>query len=336
MDTQFLDNFLANLARVAGGMAAPYLLLSLPCALVAAVLFVGRARWRKGKSLRMKLALRALFPARYLRHASSRIDFAYYIFNTLVFGVAFGWTIVSYHYFADAAAAGLTALFGARPGGAPPDFTTRALVTLALFLAYELAYWVDHYLSHSVPFLWEFHKAHHTAEVLTPLTVFRVHPVDTMVFANITSLFIGAATGIMSYWLGGAAKEYVVTDTNLILMVFMCLYVHLQHSHLWIAFRGAAGRIFLSPAHHQLHHSTDPRHFNSNMGSCLAVFDWLFGTLNLPSAEPEKLTFGIEPRAADTHSLTAAFVMPIAQAWRHMAPGGREAAPPVVEPTSPR
>jgi len=35
-----------------------------------------------------------------------------------------------------------------------------------------------------VPFLWEFHKVHHSANVLTPITAFRVHPVDTWLFAN--------------------------------------------------------------------------------------------------------------------------------------------------------
>ena len=46
-----------------------------------------------------------------------------------------------------------------------------------LFLAYELGYWLNHYLSHRIAFLWEFHKVHHSATVLTPLTNFRVHPI---------------------------------------------------------------------------------------------------------------------------------------------------------------
>ena len=55
-------------------------------------------------------------------------------------------------------------------------------MTVTLFLAYELGYWLNHYVPHRVPFLWEFHKVHHSATVLTPLTNFRVHPVYMCIF----------------------------------------------------------------------------------------------------------------------------------------------------------
>ena len=58
-------------------------------------------------------------------------------------------------------------------------------MTIVVFLAFELGYWFHHYLSHRIPFMWEFHKVHHTAEVLTPVTIFRVHPLDTVVYYNI-------------------------------------------------------------------------------------------------------------------------------------------------------
>jgi hypothetical protein len=61
-------------------------------------------------------------------------------------------------------------------------------MTLAGFLAYEIAYYIDRYLMHKAPVLWEFHTTHHTAEVLTPLTAFRVHPMDTLIFVNITAI----------------------------------------------------------------------------------------------------------------------------------------------------
>jgi sterol desaturase/sphingolipid hydroxylase (fatty acid hydroxylase superfamily) len=32
---------------------------------------------------------------------------------------------------------------------------------------------------HRIPVLWEFHKVHHSAEVLTPISLYRAHPVDT-------------------------------------------------------------------------------------------------------------------------------------------------------------
>ena len=46
--------------------------------------------------------------------------------------------------------------------------------------------------------LWDFHKVHHTAEVLSPLTNFRMHPVDSVVFGNILAIFLGVTGGVLS------------------------------------------------------------------------------------------------------------------------------------------
>jgi sterol desaturase/sphingolipid hydroxylase (fatty acid hydroxylase superfamily) len=183
------------------------------------------------------------------------------------------------------------------------------LVTLTLFLAYELGYWCHHYLCHRVPFLWEFHKVHHTANVLTPLTAFRTHPVDTWLFANMLALMVGSANGAINYVLGAGIAPYMITDTNVILVIFIHVYVHFQHTHLWIAFQGMLGRIFLSPAHHQVHHSNNPIHFNTNLGSCLAVWDWLFGTLYLPGKARERLTFGVEQDGRDQQTISEAYLL---------------------------
>ena len=87
--------------------------------------------------------------------------------------------------------------------------------------------------------------------------------------------------GVAAYLFGDTAYQYALAGNNIILVVFIHVYVHLQHTHLWISFRGLLGRVFISPAHHQVHHSTNPVHFNKNLGSCLAVWDWLFGTLHV-------------------------------------------------------
>ncbi len=76
----------------------------------------------------------------------------------------------------------------------------------------------------------------------------------------------------------------------------MLTWGHLRHSHLWITFQGVAGKLFQSPAHHQVHHSTDPRHFDKNLGFALAVWDWAFGTLHVPSRQREVSEYGVGER----------------------------------------
>ena len=89
----------------------------------------------------------------------------FFLFNTLAFGALFGWAMFSSKYVSTFVSVTLTDSLGARAGIGWDGFTGKSIATLAIFMAYELAYWLDHYLSHRVPLLWEFHKVHHTAEV---------------------------------------------------------------------------------------------------------------------------------------------------------------------------
>ncbi len=157
-------------------------------------------------------------------------------------------------------------------------------------------------------------QGHHTATVLTPLTNFRVHPVYMCIFLNILAIFTGLTSGFGNYALGQATPQYGLSENNIILVFFIYLYVHLQHSQLWISFTGWLGRLFMSPAHHQIHHSSNPAHFNKNLGSCLAVWDWMFGTLHIPAAEREVAGFGVEADRHDAHTLWGELVAPFGNA----------------------
>ena len=87
---------------------------------------------------------------------------------------------------------------------------------------------------------------------------------------------------------------------------------------MWIAFTGIAGRILQSPAHHQLHHSANPAHFDKNLGFALALWDWAFGTLALPAKTREPIVFGIGDEGAPFRSTLSALTAPCARAAGHM------------------
>ena len=156
---------------------------------------------------------------------------------------------------------------------------------------------------------------HHSAEVLSPLTNFRVHPLDTLVFYNILALVMGGTGGLVNYWLGRATPHFTIANSNVLTLVFFFLIGHLQHSHFWIAFTGVWGRLFLSPAHHQIHHSANPIHFDKNLGSCLGIWDWLFGTLYVPGKTREKLSFGVEPKSPVAHTVRGGLIAPLCDAF---------------------
>ncbi len=291
---------------------------SLLSALLIAVAFTLLTRSGRTRDIKVRVLLRALFPTSFYRSASFRADVFFVVFNVFMYGVLFGWAIISSDFINQATSGLLTVLFG-EGDTTRSDIATQAMTTVVLFVAYELGYWMSHYLSHRVPFIWEFHKVHHTAEVLSPITNFRVHPVDTILSQNFIAIVIGISGGALSYVLSTPLSFFNLNGINVILLAFVFVTVHLQHSHIWIAATGHLGRVLMSPAHHQLHHSDNPIHFDKNFGSCLAVWDWMFGTLQMPSAKRERIVFGVGARAGLSHTLGEGFVTPFRNAWFRIA-----------------
>ena len=80
-------------------------------------------------------------------------------------------------------------------------------VTIRLLLLLDIGHYISHYIQHKVPFFWEFHKVHHAAEVLTPVTAFRAHPVESI----LDSLFQGPlqALGLAGFWLASTVASEV-------------------------------------------------------------------------------------------------------------------------------
>jgi sterol desaturase/sphingolipid hydroxylase (fatty acid hydroxylase superfamily) len=311
---KFLVGSISSLFLSIGSSFSIASLLSALCVAIAFLL----VRRRPGKKdVKYKVMWRALFP-RWLCRASFRADVWFLLFNLVASAMLVGWAVISSQFISNSVAGALADMFGVRPKTGLNDFISRSIVTVSLFLAYELAYWIDHYLSHRIPLLWEFHKVHHTAEVLSPLTNFRVHPVDSVVFYNILGIFLGTTGGALSYLQLGS--PFAVGGANVILVAFIFVTVHLQHSHVWIAATGTLGRVILSPAHHQIHHSDNPIHFDKNFGGCLSLWDWLFGTLHVPERKRERLNFGIATRSRTHHTAMGCLLIPFVRAWERLRP----------------
>lgn len=112
------------------------------------------------------------------------------------------------------------------------------------------------------------------------------------------------------------------------MFVALFLLLHLQHSHVWIPFTGRLGKLILSPAHHQLHHSDNPKHFNRNLGATLAIFDRIGGTLLVPTKQREHLTYGAGSFDYDPHSATGTLLMPFVDAAKEVRANVARSAEP--------
>lgn len=315
----FLEFQIHKLQQAGAALVSPASIFALPqlaVALAIAFAYLAYRQMRRRSTVRLPAILRAMMSRRIIFNRSTYADLFYYFINTFAIGSLIGWGIFSGLAVSELGVRMLRASFGVCAPSTAPEWALRTGMTLVTFFGYELAYYIDHYLKHKIPFLWEFHKIHHSAEVLTPLTVFRVHPIDSLIFVDIIAIITGALHGLFTYAAGKSIGIYSVGDVNIITCVFLFFLAQLQHSQFWIPLTGLPGRILLSPAHHQIHHSVDPAHHGCNLGSFLAIWDWAFGTLRIPQKEPPCLTFGIGQANADPHRISALLIDPVMNALR--------------------
>lgn len=164
--------------------------------------------------------------------------------------------------------------------------------TLFLVLVADFAIFLSHYLQHKLPLLWEFHKVHHSAQVLTPITLYRMHPVDDLLNFSLGGLLSGCGLALVLFLSADKAVVYNVAGTNLIYIVFYLLGYNLRHSHVWLSYGAFWSKIFISPAQHQIHHSEKAAHFDKNFGLLFSFWDNWFNTLYIPKNK-EAIIFGL-------------------------------------------
>ena len=173
--------------------------------------------------------------------------------------------------------------------------------TFTLFLVSDFTrYWLHRWL-HTFPLLWKFHKVHHSAKVLTPITFYRIHPIENLLFGFRYALSIGIVTGIFIYLFGAMIGIYEIIGTNIFLYIFSLIGSNLRHSHVKVSYPKKMEYIFISPFQHQLHHST--KYYNKNFGGYLSIWDNIFGTLKISKnvlQRKEKIHFGVDRDNFDT------------------------------------
>jgi sterol desaturase/sphingolipid hydroxylase (fatty acid hydroxylase superfamily) len=133
-----------------------------------------------------------------------------------------------------------------------------------IFVVSDFKEYVRHIVFHRVKPLWKLHEFHHSGTDLNIITNYRGHFLETA----IVKFF-----DVIPYIILGAPFY-----TFFVVYAFVELHHLLVHSSLksdW----GLIGKYLLvSPDAHKIHHSNQDKHFNTNMGATLIVWDRLFGT----------------------------------------------------------
>jgi sterol desaturase/sphingolipid hydroxylase (fatty acid hydroxylase superfamily) len=145
----------------------------------------------------------------------------------------------------------------------------------------DLVTYLLHRAYHVVPLFWRLHVVHHSDLDLDASSASRFHTGEVLV-SSILKIGVVVLVGISPHGL-------VVFET------VMLAFAQLQHANVRLPGRLESGLwwTFVPPAMHRIHHTPTREDTNSNYGTILTVWDWLFGTLRRRSPDPVA-SFGVE------------------------------------------
>lgn len=281
-------------------------------ALLLAVISYNRY-YRGQHRFRLKEFGRFVFPKHIYLHPSAMMDYKLFIANRFVkvSGVLTGFlsTTIIATFMGDL----LASTVGTEWQGVSLNGWTIFLFTLFSFLVTDFASFAHHAVAHFVPILWPIHSLHHSAEVLNVLTAYRKHPLYGLVITIVQAPIKGVFQGITVFLFLGKVEPFTIIGINLFYFLFDIMGRPLRHTHIWLSYGSILNYVFSSPAHHQIHHSARPEHRNCNFGLILSIWDWMFGSLVLPTEEIRKnLVFGINLGDPQRHpTLVKAYLEPL-------------------------
>jgi sterol desaturase/sphingolipid hydroxylase (fatty acid hydroxylase superfamily) len=290
----------------------------------AAVVVLGSAVWivsqRKTQRFSLSALFGYLFPRALYRHPTMRVTYWNLFWRALAWGPLVALWVVSTPILTHALNNVLVSHFGPQGPMLHAVWLNVTVQTAALVLSSSLGFYTIHYASHKVPFLWSFHRAHHSTEALVPLSGSRAHPLDDGFTVVVTALFGGIGGGLVLFITGADKLLPAALAIQVSFLLWTTILDIFEHSHVPISF-GWLNRIFYSPVMHQIHHSAELRHRDKNFGDFanLAIWDWMFGTLYIPHKHEQyrwglnDAEYGLDNPHLDLKSF---YLEPIHQAWR--------------------
>jgi sterol desaturase/sphingolipid hydroxylase (fatty acid hydroxylase superfamily) len=158
-------------------------------------------------------------------------------------------------------------------------FTHPFAYWLLLLLGEDFLYYWLHRFDHEVRLFWAVHVTHHSSEHMNFTVGFRssvFQPLYRFIY------FIPLA------WFGFRPMDilFIYSATQI-----WGIFVHTE----LIDKMGWMEYIFVTPSHHRVHHASNPKYLDKNMGMFLIVWDQLFGTFQreLPDESYQPKKYGL-------------------------------------------
>ena len=151
------------------------------------------------------------------------------------------------------------------------------LYWIAAIILTDLVYWFVHWMSHMVRFFWAVHTVHHSSEKYNITVGFR-----SSVFEPLYRFLFFVPLGFFGFEAADIVLAFAVQQ----------LYGSIIHTEL-IRRIPVWDWIFVSPSHHAVHHASNPRYLDKNMGMILIVWDKIFGTFEPEDEQYDKIKYGL-------------------------------------------
>jgi len=157
-----------------------------------------------------------------------------------------------------------------------PEFSALVLG----FLILDASEWFAHWSTHRIPYLWRLHAVHHSDEFLDASTAFRFHPVEILYRYGV----VGLSVAIFA----------IPVQAIVIYAVLVVGFNLWEHANvLTPRWTRRLASVCITPEIHRLHHSDEMRHYDSNFGIVLSLWDRAFGTLIPPEELTDRTSFGL-------------------------------------------
>ena len=161
---------------------------------------------------------------------SAIVDYLFIFFNGFVKIFLIGPYLIlglTFAYYVDEF---LIGYFGSVQHGLSPT-TILILYTFTLTILNDFGSFIVHYAMHKIPFMWEFHKIHHSATVLNPITQYRLHPIE-LIINNFKGICVfGFTTGIFDFIADHQVDKILFLGANAFSFLFLFWGANLRHSH---------------------------------------------------------------------------------------------------------
>ncbi len=157
-----------------------------------------------------------------------------------------------------------------------------------LFIAEDVAFYFEHRVDHFCRIFWAVHVTHHSSEEFNLTTGFRssvLQPLYRFIY------FIPLV--LLGFKPLDIVFMYSLTQIYGIL-------VHTQYITKMPAWFEA---IFVSPGHHRVHHASNVRYLDKNLGMVLIIWDKLFGTFQ-EEVKEDPIKYGLTKSMAKPFHLT--------------------------------